>query len=80
MIHVDTKSWQLQDGKEGGTIVTRNNRIIKASPGFQRYVGRLLATLPLTMKATLIAAPLRTLNEFEKLHINGTRQPDGRPD
>ena len=64
-----TKSWQLYDGKNCGTITTIHNRIISAPPIFRRYIGQLMATLPLTTKVTP--------SEPQELHINRARQPDG---
>jgi hypothetical protein len=44
------KSWQVYDGKVSGTVITLNNRIVSAPPEFRRFVGQLLATLPIGMK------------------------------
>jgi hypothetical protein len=40
------RSWHVYDGIASGTVVTVNNRIVRASPTFKRYVGQLIATLP----------------------------------
>jgi len=60
------KTWQVYDGHDCATVTTINNRIVAASPPFQRFVGQLLATLPRPMEVTSVEVVTGDGREPEK--------------